>query len=210
MITKLLLADNHVLMHEGLSRTFSLDKNISVVAVARNSAGILDALHNQAIDILLLDLTLPDINAPELVSHIVQHWPNLPVLALHQLNELQSIQAVLARGAHGVVSKDQEPQTLLNAIHRVANHQHYIDPSLAEAIIFSSNDDHHLQHYALLSRREKQIIRLFSEGDNINTIAEKLNISNKTVSTHKARMMKKMQFASNADIIKFAMKYPNH
>ncbi|VEB99339.1 Response regulator uvrY [Cedecea lapagei] len=89
----------------------------------------------------------------------------------------------------------------------MAARQRYIDPSLAEAIVFSTQENDQLRRYATLSQREKQILRLLSSGENINGIAEVLNISNKTVSTHKTRMMEKMQFDNNADIIKFAIRY---
>ncbi|QKJ86346.1 response regulator transcription factor [Paramixta manurensis] len=207
MTIKLLLADDHVLMREGLKQLLALDSNIRVVAEAGNGEEVLALLAWQPVDVLLLDLSMPGVSGPELVKQIARQWPFLPVLVLSMHNEPQIAQAVLASGAQGFVTKDQDPKTLLTAIHRVAEQQRYIDPTLAEAIIFASQDSGHLQRYELLSLREKQIMRLLSEGNNVNTIAENLNISNKTVSTHKARMMEKMQFASNADIIKFAIKY---
>ncbi|SQA96492.1 Response regulator uvrY [Cedecea neteri] len=150
---------------------------------------------------------MPGDSGPELVQQITRLWPMLPVLVLSMHNEPQIAQMVLASGAHGFITKDQAPQTLLHAIHRVASRQRYIDPSLAEAIVFSTQENDQLRRYATLSQREKQILRLLSSGENINGIAEVLSISNKTVSTHKTRMMEKMQFDNNADIIKFAIRY---
>jgi DNA-binding NarL/FixJ family response regulator len=207
MAIRLLLADDHILMREGLKQIFSLDKKIKVVAEAGCGKTVLSLLTEIDVDVLLLDLSMPGDSGPELVQQITRLWPMLPVLVLSMHNEPQIAQMVLASGAHGFITKDQAPQTLLHAIHRVASRQRYIDPSLAEAIVFSTQENDQLRRYATLSQREKQILRLLSSGENINGIAETLSISNKTVSTHKTRMMEKMQFDNNADIIKFAIRY---
>ncbi|WP_253283168.1 response regulator [Cedecea davisae] len=207
MAIRLLLADDHILMREGLKQIFSLDKKIKVVAEAGCGRTVLSLLMEIEVDVLLLDLSMPGESGPELVQQITRLWPSLPVLVLSMHNEPQIAQMVLASGAHGFITKDQAPQTLLHAIHRVAARQRYIDPSLAEAIVFSTQENDQLRRYATLSQREKQILRLLSSGENVNGIAGTLNISNKTVSTHKTRMMEKMQFDNNADIIKFAIRY---
>jgi len=204
---RLILADDHVLMREGLKQIFNLDKQLTVVAEAGNGDEVLSTLAETPCDILLLDLSMPGISGTEMVKKIAKQWPTLPVLVLSMYNEPQVAMTVLNSGARGFITKDQDPQTLLNAIHRVSQHQRYIDPTLAEAIIFSNGDTSEQYRYATLSQREKQILAMLTRGDSINAIAEALCISNKTVSTHKARMVEKMQFSSNAEMIRFGIKH---
>lgn len=209
MTVSLLLSYDHLLIRKSLKQLLTLDDSIRVVAEAGKGEEILDILPEQQVDVLLLDLSMPGFGGPELIRQIVQQW-SIPVLALSMYAEPEIAQAVLRSGAHGFITKDQDPDVLFKAIHRVARQQRYIEPSLAEDIIFSSRGGGHtdsLQNYESLSLREKQVMRLLGEGKNINAIAENLKVSNKTISTHKARMMEKMNFSNNAEIVKFVVKY---
>ncbi len=121
-------------------------------------------------------------------------------------NEPQVVRRALAAGASGFVSKDNDSETLLSAIHKVADGGRFLPPSLAEALAFQSSVPDNLRPlHEQLSQREFQVFLLLSKGVGCNEIANQLAINNRTVSTYKARLMEKMGFACNADLVKYAL-----
>lgn len=211
MMIKLVLANDRLLIRKGLRQLLMLDKAIEVIAEAENEEELYSILAWQTVDVLLLDLSLCGIYKTSLLQRITVNFPSVAVLVLSMHNEPQLALSILNNGAYGFISNDQDPDALFTAIHHVAGQQRYIHPDIAEKIIFSDSEKQSgpLHRYDLLSLREKQIMQLLSEGNNSNAIATQLNISNKTVSTHKVRMMEKMKFTSNADIVRFMIKYQN-
>ncbi len=203
---RLLLADDHAIVREGLKQLFAYVPDMALIAEAGNGDQILSELRaGEPFDVLLLDLTMPGISGTELIVRIRQERPELPILVLSMHNEPQIAQRALKAGAAGYLTKDSEPETLLAAIRRVAAGRRFIDPTLAEAIALESSSMGPAVRHDRLSEREAQILRLLAQGCSINSIAETLGISNKTVSTHKARLMEKMNFTSNADLVRYAI-----
>jgi DNA-binding NarL/FixJ family response regulator len=208
----IMLADDHALMREGLKQIIQLQDEFKVVAEAGTGEELFTQLELHQVDILLLDMSMPGMSGEEMIAGVTQRWPQLPILVVSMFNEPQIATAAIRKGALGFITKDQDPETLLFAIERVAQKQHYIEPSLAEAMLFAPEPPPQQPdlstRYHSLSQREKQVMQLITEGLTINAIAERLAISNKTVSTHKARLMEKMQFTSNAELIKFVLNFP--
>ncbi|WP_213989493.1 response regulator transcription factor [Sodalis sp. dw_96] len=202
---RLIIADDHAIMREGLKQIFSLDKSIEVVAEAADGGQVLERLRYGEVDLLLLDISMPGISGEDLIRRIISQYKSLPILVLSMYNEPQIVRRVLNTGALGYITKDKNPETLLAAIRRVAAGSPYIDHDLAEQIVFY--DHHHGDGapHENLTMRERQIMIMLAHGETINAIAEALAISNKTVSTYKSRMMGKMKFSSNADIVKYAI-----
>ncbi|AWO77473.1 response regulator [Serratia marcescens] len=202
---RLMIADDHVIMREGLKQIFSLDERLVVVAEAGNGAQVMEGLRAEDIDLLLLDMSMPGVSGEDLIMRVRLQYPKLPILILTMFSEPQIARRVLKCGALGYITKDNEPEALLAAIHRVAQGQRFIDHALAEQIVFSEcSPDGEVLHERL-SAREMQIMLMLARGDGINNIAQVLAISNKTVSTHKSRLMEKMMFTTNADIVKYAI-----
>lgn len=204
-MTRIMLADDHALMREGLKQLFNLDGEIQVVAEAENGASVLEKLRTIQIDLLLLDISMPGISGESLVARIHCHYPALPILVLSMHNESQVVVRALRAGATGYLTKDQNPEVLMTAIRKVAAGIRYIDPRLVEKIALSSVWPGQSSGLDSLSNRELQVMRFLAQGLSVNQIAEQLVISNKTVSTHKVRLMEKMGFDNNADIVKFAV-----
>lgn len=202
---RLLLADDHTIMREGLKQLFSLAPDLVVVGEAQSGAQAIEHLRQGGVDVLLLDMNMPGINGEDLVARIRSHHPGLPILVLSMHNEPQIAQRALKAGASGYLTKDRDPETLLAAIRRVAAGGRFIDPILAEQMAFEASGLGRPIRHDCLSDRELQVLRLFSCGLTVNDIATQLAISNKTVSTHKARLMEKMGFASNADLVRYAV-----
>jgi DNA-binding NarL/FixJ family response regulator len=202
---RLLIADDHAIMREGLKQLFALTDDLRVIAEAENGAMALERLCRDDIDLLLLDMNMPGVSGEDLVMHIHTHHSNLPVLVLSMHHEPQIAQRVLRSGAAGYLSKMCTPEVLFNAIRRVAGGARFIDPQIAERIALEASALKPQAYHDNLTGRELQIMRLFARGASVTQIAETLTISCKTVSTHKARLMEKMGFTSNAEIIRYAV-----
>jgi DNA-binding NarL/FixJ family response regulator len=202
---RLLIADDHAIVRKGLAQLFSLVNDIQVVAEAHNGAQVLEALRENRVDLVLLDMTMPGVNGEDLISRIRLHHPDQAILVLSMHDEAQIAQRALRAGASGYLTKDSEPEVLLAAIRKVAAGGKYIDLHIAEQLVFQSNDPASGPPHLALSGRELQILCMLARGVGVNEIANELAISNKTVSTHKARLMEKMHFNSNADLVRYAV-----
>lgn len=202
---RLLIVDDHTLMREGLTQLFALVDDIEVVGDATNGAQALERLRKNGVDLVLLDLTMPGISGEPLIERISTHYPDLRILVLSMHNEPQVAQRALKAGANGFACKDSDSDALLAAIRKVANGGRYLDPVVAEKMAFEAAGVDTSPHHKILSDRELQVLRLLAKGKSINTIADELLVSNKTVSTHKARMMDKMGFTNNTDMVRYAI-----
>jgi DNA-binding NarL/FixJ family response regulator len=205
---RLLLADDHALVREGLKQLFALTPDIVVAGEAINGARVLEAVRHERFDLILLDMTMPGTSGADLISRLRAGDEPPPVLVLSMHNEPQIVRRSLAAGAAGYLTKDNDPSVLLGAIRKVAGGGRFLDPALAEATAFESVlPEQSLPVHKILSERELQVLSLFAKGFTVNDIAAQLNISNKTVSTHKTRLMDKMGFASNADLVRYAIRH---
>ena len=202
---RLLIADDHTIMREGLKQLLALDDDLRVVAEAENGFMALERLRQDDIDLLLLDMNMPGLSGEDLVAHIHAHYPEQKILVLSMHNEPQIAQRTLRAGARGYLCKVCSPETLLGAIRRVVAGARFIDPQIAEHIALEASGLKQRPHHDTLTEREFQILRLFARGASVGQIANTLTISSKTVSTHKARLMEKMGFSSNAEIVRYAI-----
>jgi len=205
---KILMADDHSIVREGMRYLFSLTNDIQVVGEAVNGGQVLELLHQGGINMILLDMSMPGISGVNLITRIRAHDSRMPILVLSMHNEPQIARRALSAGASGYLTKDSEPEILLAAVRKVARGGRFIDPGLAESMVFEGNNhtDQHPAHEQL-SEREFQILNMLAKGKSLNEIADELVISNKTVSTHKARLMQKMNFQSNADLVRYAVEH---
>jgi len=202
---RLMIVDDHVIMREGLKQIFSLDDRLMVVAEAGNGAQVMEGLRSEEVDLLLLDMSMPGLCGEDLITRIHLQYPGLPILILTMYSEPQIARRALKCGALGYITKDNDPEALLAAIHRVARGERYIDHVLAEQIVFYDYTQTGEVLHERLTSREMQIMLMLARGEGVNNIAKALAISNKTVSTHKSRLMEKMMFTTNADIVKYAI-----
>jgi DNA-binding NarL/FixJ family response regulator len=202
---RLLIADDHTLMRDGLKRLFALGDDISVVAEASSGSQVFEILRTTEVDLVLLDISMPGISGPNLINHIRQQAKSPRILVLSMHSELQVARSALNAGASGYLTKDSDPETLIAAILKVAAGGQFMDPRLAEQMAFDVGHGAHKLPHALLSNREFEIFDRLVRGRSVNEIAEELVISNKTVSTHKARLMQKMQCTNNAQLVRYAI-----
>ena len=200
-----LIADDHVVVRGGLKQLFTVMGDIAVAGEAVDGMELLEMLQQgNNFDLLLLDLTMPGISGINLITRIRAQSKSLPILVLSMHNELQVAKRVLQAGASGFITKGSAQETLVAAIRRVAAGGRFVDPVLAEQMMFEKPVPGEEVPHDRLSERELHILKLIAQGKTVNEIAEKLFISNKTVSTHKARLMQKMNFQSNAELVRYA------
>jgi DNA-binding NarL/FixJ family response regulator len=202
-----MIADDHAIVREGLKQLFALVADISVVGAAVNGGEVLEALHHNPVDLLLLDMTMPGISGVDLITRVKAQNPQQKILVLSMHNEAQIARRALAAGASGYLTKDSDPEVLLAAIRKVAAGGCHIDASLVEALVFDSGDSSRQSPHEQLSERELQILRLLVQGRSVNEIAEALVISNKTVSTHKSRLMQKLNLNNNAELVRYGVEH---
>jgi DNA-binding NarL/FixJ family response regulator len=209
-LIRLMIADDHTILRESLKHLFALADDIEVSAEAMNGSEVLERLRQKEsgqldIDMLLLDMNMPGISGEDLILRLRAQHPTLPILVLSMHNQAQVAQRALKAGASGYLSKDRDAEMLLAAIRKVTAGGRFIDPVLAEQMAFESSGIVSSPHHACLSDREFEILCLCAKGVSLNDIAAKFSISNKTVSTHKSRLMEKMGFASNAELVRYAL-----
>jgi len=202
---RLLLAEDHAIVRAGLRQLFALVDDIVVAGEASSGAEVLKLLRRETVDLVLLDLSMPGIAGADLIVRIRAHYPRLPLLVLSMHNEPQVARRALKAGAAGYLTKDSEPELLLAAIRKVAGGGRFIDPALAELMAFESVALPGERPHERLTHREYQILALLVRGASLNEVAVKLSISNKTVSTHKARLMQKMALGSNAELVRYGL-----
>jgi DNA-binding NarL/FixJ family response regulator len=204
---RLLIADDHAIVRSGLKQIFALVPDFTVAGEATNGAEVLELVRQEVFDLLLLDLNMEGISGADLINRVKAHRLDLPILVLSMHNEPQLAARMLKAGASGYITKDCEPEVLLSAIRKVAGHGKYIAPAIAEQMAFDANSSEQRPVHHLLSDRELEVLRLLIAGKSVKEIAAQLVISNKTVSTHKARLMEKMQVNSVADLMRYAMQH---
>jgi len=204
---RLVIADDHAIVRGGLKRIFALVPDVDVVAEAVNGSEVLERLRGVPCDLLLLDLNMPGIAGVDLIKRAKAHHPELPILVLSMHNEAIWATRALQAGATGYITKDCEPEILLAAIRKVATNRRYIDPEMAEKMVFNATASGPRPLHSRLSDRELEVCRLLVGGRGVNEIAEQLSISNKTVSSHKLRLMEKLGIGSVADLVRYAMEH---
>jgi len=202
---RILIADDHNIVRQGLRQFIALAPDLNIVGEAANGQQVLAMLAERGCDILLLDLSMPGLSGVELIKRIRQNEtaPRILVLSMH--NEAQLVSRALKAGAVGYLTKDSDPEMLIGAIRKVAKGGRYIDPVLVDEMVFEQGLGDGKPPHEKLSDREFQIFHLLVAGKSVNGIAESLSLSAKTVSTHKLRLMQKMQMQSIAELIRYAM-----
>ncbi|MFA6016065.1 MAG: response regulator transcription factor [Gallionellaceae bacterium] len=202
---KILLADDHAIMRSGLKDILLKIQDFEVIEEACNGTEVLEKLRQRTPDVLLTDLSMPGIGGIDLIDRVKTLYPTLPVLVLTMFNDAQMASRIIKVGAEGYLTKDCSPEELINGVRKVAAGGKCIDPKMAEQILFNTPSTE-IPH-SKLSNRELDVLRLFLKGVSVNKIADQLCISNKTVSTHKATMLRKMGMSNTTELVRYAVQY---
>lgn len=197
------------MIREGLRRILDGTDGIEVCAEAADGQQVLSRLASEVPDILLLDLSMPGTNGFDLIKRIKRDWPELPVLVLSMHDEEQYALRAIRAGASGYLGKENASNQLINAITKVAAGRPYISAAVAEQLAMNAMpgstvvDNAHDE----LSNREMQVLQMLVAGSSVSGIASELNVSVKTVSTHKARILGKLRLKSLAELIRYSIEH---
>lgn len=205
MTVRVLIADDHKIVREGLKHMMKFQSEVQCVAEATSGQEVLKALADSEFDLLLLDMTMGGLSGVQLVKQIRAMRPHLPILVLSMHNVAQLAFHALRAGANGYITKDSDPEKLFAAMKKVAGGGKYVDPHLSEEMLFDNFFPRGELPHQQLSAREFEIFRLLAQGKSNREIAQILFISEKTVSTYKARLLEKMQLSSVADLVRYAL-----
>jgi DNA-binding NarL/FixJ family response regulator len=205
MTTRVLIADDHALVREGLRRILAADPDIAVLGEAKDGHEVLAAMRNAAFDVLLLDLSMPGRSGIDLLRQVKAERPELRVLVLSMFDEQQYAERAIRAGAAGYLTKDTASTQLLAALRKVASGGLFITPAVAEALAAGlQSPDRELPHKRLSDREYEVFLRL-AAGDSLTAIAQRLHLSVKTVSTHKTNILEKMKLGSLAELVRYAV-----
>lgn len=204
---RVMIADDHVIFREGLRQLLGVYRDIVVAGEAGTGREVMMLLRQGGFDVLILDLSMSGGGGVELISRVLAYDPDVPILVLSMHNDPQIVRRVLAAGVSAYLSKDGDLEMLIVALRKVNSGGRYIAPSLAEGLAFSVKGKVGAMPHEALSDRELHIMSLLVRGRKVNDIAVELSISNKTVSTHKTRLMRKMQIETNAELVHYAVIY---
>lgn len=204
---RILIADDHSLIRKGLVQILSEKSNTDVIE-ASNSKEVFQQLKLINVDAVVLDISLPGKNGIEVLKDIKSLYPHIAVLMLSVYPEDQYGIRSLKSGASGYLTKDSAPEKLVEAIDKVLSGCKYLSPSIAEKLIaeLSGNETHTENPHHNLSDREFEVMKYIAKGESPGEIASKLNLSIKTISTYKTRILNKMSFKNTADIIQYVVK----
>ncbi len=202
---KILVADDHAIVRAGLKQILSANSDMEVAGEAQNGQEALDAISKDHWDVVLLDMSMPGLSGIDLIKRIKEKKPEINILVLSMHQEDQFAVRALKAGASGYLNKDSASELLVSAIRRVAAGGKHISRVLAEKLAYEIDPFKSTPSHETLSDREFQIFRMIAEGMQINEIANELSLSPKTVSTHKHRLMTKLNISNNVELIQYAM-----
>ena len=204
---RVVIADDHTIVREGLKQLLAAASDLEVVGEARDGFESLKLVRETDFDLLLLDLSMPGRSGMELIRQVKSEKPKLRVVVLSMHAEHQYAVRAVRAGASGYLTKDSAATQLVAAIRKVAGGGAFISAEVAEQLALSAMPHAEGPPHASLSDREYQVFQLLVAGKSVSDIAAELNLSVKTVSTHKARLMEKMGLANQTELVHYAIKH---
>lgn len=209
MRTRVIIADDHTIIREGLKNLLEL-KGVDVVAIASNGREAVALTLAHKPDIVMMDIAMPDLNGVEAAAAIHKKLPRIKIIALSMHSNKKIIDNMFASGACGYVLKDCALDEIYIAIQEVKKGNFYLTPEIERMYALEKDFDfHNLKLAATLrqiSSKERQVVQLVAEGVKTRDIAQRLNISHKTVESHRQNIMKKLNIFTIAGLTKFAIK----
>jgi two-component system, NarL family, invasion response regulator UvrY len=202
---KIFIADDHPVVRMGIKQILSEVKDMTVADEAGTGQETLKKVAKNDYDVILLDISMPGRNGLDILRELKNKKPKIPVLILSIYPEDQYAVRVLKLGAAGYLTKESVPEELINAIRKVAQGRKYISPNLAEKLATDLELNTDKPPHEILSDREYQVLCLLASGKRLKDIADTLDLSIKTISTYRTRILEKMKMANNAELIRYAL-----
>jgi len=205
LTTRVLIADDHAIVREGLKRILAADPAFTVAGEAKDGHEVLAAVRAGGFEVLLLDLSMPGRSGIELIGQVKVERPELRVLVLSMHGEQQYAVRAIRAGAAGYLTKDAAPTQLVEALRKIAAGGLFITPAVAEALAIGLQTPGEELPHKRLSDREHEVFLLLAAGQSVTAIAERLHLSVKTVSTHKTHIHEKLGLGSLAELVRYAV-----
>ena len=202
---RVLIADDHKIVRDGLKRILASSADLQVAGEAASGDEALALARANHYDLALLDMSMPGLSGIELLKRLKSEKPAMRLLVLSMHGEQQYAARALKAGASGYLTKDSAAQQLVGAIRKVAAGGLHISDAAAASLVAGAAGDG--APHTRLSDREYQVFRLLASGRSPGEIAEELHLSIKTVSTHKARILEKMQLGGTAELVRYALEH---
>ena len=202
---KILIVDDHEIVRDGVKKIFEKEPGTAAFGEAGTAQEALTLAREEEWDVAVLDLSLGGRSGLEVLKELKQIRPRLPVLILSMHSEEQYARRAFRAGAAGYVTKDSPRAELAQAIDKVMKGGKYVTPALAEKLVDSLDRNSQLSRHETLSDREFEVMRLIASGKTVGEIAELLSLSNKTISTYRARILLKMEMKTNAELTYYAI-----
>lgn len=200
------IVDDHAIVRAGLKQHLTAHVDLQVAGEASNGIEALELARTGEIDVMLMDISMPDQSGVDALAAIKARFPKLAVLILSGFPESHYATTLLRQGASGYLNKECDPDEIVNAVRTVALGRRYISPAMAELLaenVVGSGDQ---PAHELLSERELQVFLRLSKGETVGQIAESMFLSVKTVSTYRTRVLDKLKLSSNSDLTYYALK----
>ncbi len=201
---KLIIADDHPIVREGLKQIIADSPHFTVSDEAGDGPELLDKVRKEDFDVIILDLKMPGMDGLDVLKQLKIEKPRIPVIILTVHPEAQYALRILRAGASGYLTKESVSAELVTAIRKVHRGGKYISPGLAEKIAFALDTDSEKMLHETLSDREYQVMYMIASGKTVTEIAEEINLSVKTISTYRARILEKMNMKTNAELTRYA------
>jgi two-component system, NarL family, invasion response regulator UvrY len=203
---RIAIADDHAIVRRGLKQIISEMNDLRVTGEAASADELLTLIRSARFDVVVLDLTLGQRSGIDVLKQVKSEFPSLPILILSMHSEELFAVRALRAGASGYIQKEEAPDELVTAIRRIAAGRTYVSAAMSERLAeeLSRGMAPSLPHERL-SDRELEVFRLLGQGNSVSEIAAALNLSVKTVSTHRTRIMEKTGFRNNAEIVHYVI-----
>lgn len=201
---RIIIADDHSLIRQGLKSIILQDRSLQIVGEAGNGLELLNLLRQEATDMVILDITMPQLNGIEAVGQIRKLFPAIAILVLTMHANSQYFYQAIAAGAHGYLMKDDSDAELLIAIKTIKDGKSYISPQMSSGVtaeVMTAFRDQGKIPFIVLSEREKQVLKLVVQGGSSRKIATLLDLSPRTIDHHRANLLKKFKMKNTVDLV---------
>lgn len=203
--TRILLADDHAVVRHGFRRILDAQEDMEVVGEVSNGREAVDRSAVVQPDVVIMDVTMPELNGIEATRRIAEQLPRTRILALSMHRDSVYVREILRAGARGYLLKDSSEADLISAVRAVAQGEGYLSPAVSEAVL-SDYRKHVTNPVDLLTSREREVLQLVAEGKTNKEIANSLNLSVYTVEAHRGKIMEKLNLHSASEMVRFAIR----
>jgi len=207
MSVKVILADDHAMVRQSLCNSLQQESNIEIVAQAQDGHSTFELVGQLLPDVVVMDISMPDMNGMEATYKIKKEYPRVKVIALSMHSGSKYVREMFKAGASGYLLKNSSYEELIEAIHTVMSGKSFISPSIGETIVqgFSEKCRVAPSVFSVLTPREREVLQLLAEGKTTKQIALQLNISPKTVEVHRTKIMERLNIDNIATLTKYAI-----